>query len=119
MSHGLSPAHRSAGFRERRVRQSSRVSVRHIARAASNSYRLKTANEGRQRTTRQLRAEGKLPAHEAHWFEPCTDPDSGERMWEPKRTSDGEVKFWAEREQAGQKGEWEGVDHIFVEDGDQ
>jgi len=24
--------------------------------------------------------------------------------------------FWSEREKAGAKGEWEGVDHIFAED---
>lgn len=43
------------------------------------------------------------------------DPDSGERMWEPRRSEKGgEVLFWNEREKAPES--WEGVDHIFVED---
>nr|XP_018260745.1 oxysterol-binding protein [Kwoniella dejecticola CBS 10117]OBR82903.1 oxysterol-binding protein [Kwoniella dejecticola CBS 10117] len=75
---------------------------------------LKTLNEEKQRMTRKLRAEGKLPPHQARWFESTTDPDSGERLWLPKRSDDGEVKFWHEREKA----DWEkvGVDHIFAED---
>nr|XP_019044285.1 oxysterol-binding protein [Kwoniella bestiolae CBS 10118]OCF23215.1 oxysterol-binding protein [Kwoniella bestiolae CBS 10118] len=75
---------------------------------------LKTLNEEKQRTTRKLRAEGKLPPHEARWFDAITDADSGERLWIPKRAEDGEVKFWHEREKA----DWDGVgvDHIFAED---
>ncbi|WVR07787.1 hypothetical protein IAU60_004830 [Kwoniella sp. DSM 27419] len=75
---------------------------------------LKTMNEEKQRQTRKARAEGRLPPHEARWFEARTDPDSGERLWEPKRAEDGEVKFWHEREKA----DWDavGVDHIFAED---
>lgn len=78
--------------------------------------RLKTANEEKQRITRKLRSEGSLPPHEARWFDQSTDPDSGERMWDPKRTDTGEVAFWVQREEAGQHGGWEGVEHIFVED---
>ncbi|KAK8853109.1 hypothetical protein IAR55_003810 [Kwoniella newhampshirensis] len=75
---------------------------------------LKTLNEEKQRNTRKARAEGRLPPHEPRWFEETSDPDSGERLWEPKRASDGEVKFWKEREKA----DWEsvGVEHIFAED---
>ncbi|WWC71885.1 uncharacterized protein I206_105844 [Kwoniella pini CBS 10737] len=75
---------------------------------------LKTLNEEKQRLTRKLRAEGKLPPHEARWFEPTVDSDSGERLWIPRRADDGEVKFWHEREKA----DWDsvGVDHIFAED---
>jgi len=78
---------------------------------------LKSANEDKQRLTRKLRAEGKLEPHEPRWFLPTTDADSGERMWEPKRDENsGEVAFWVQREIAGQRGRWEGIDHIFVED---
>ncbi|WWD19523.1 hypothetical protein CI109_103984 [Kwoniella shandongensis] len=75
---------------------------------------LKTLNEEKQRNTRKARAEGRLPPHEPRWFEESVDPDSGERLWEPKRSTDGEVKFWKERE----KSDWEsvGVEHIFAED---
>lgn len=79
---------------------------------------LKSANEDKQRETRRLRAEGKLPPHEPRWFTATTEPDSGERLWEPKRADDGEVKFWREREVQGQKppdAKWDGVEHIFVE----
>lgn len=82
----------------------------------TESNRLKTAQEEKQRLTRKLRAEGKLPPHEARWFVPITDPDTGERLWEPKRDDGtGEVEFWVERERAGETGQWDGVEHIFVE----
>ncbi|WVR00350.1 hypothetical protein IAU59_007493 [Kwoniella sp. CBS 9459] len=75
---------------------------------------LKTLNEEKQRMTRKLRAEGKLPPHEPRWFDPQIDDDTGERLWQPKRSEGGEVKFWSLREKA----DWEavGVDHIFAED---
>lgn len=60
-----------------------------------------------------------MPPHEPRWFTSETDKDSGERVWIPKRSEDGEVKFWQEREEQGPKpqGEkWAEVDHIFVED---
>lgn len=77
---------------------------------------LKTANEEKQRMTRKLRAEGKLPPHEPRWFSPTTDQDTQERLWNPRRADDGEVLFWHERELAGEKGEWEGVPSIFATD---
>ncbi|WVQ84916.1 hypothetical protein IAT38_007079 [Cryptococcus sp. DSM 104549] len=75
---------------------------------------LKTLNEEKQRLTRKLRSEGKLPPHEPRWFRDTIDEDSGERLWEPKRSDSGEVQFWSERE----KRHWEeiGVEHIFAED---
>ena len=78
--------------------------------------RLKSANEEKQRNTRKLRAEGKLPSHEPRWFSAGRDDDCGEGTWYPRRAEDGEVLFWSEREKAGEKGEWDGVDHIFAED---
>ena len=90
--------------------------VIHILRDPADPSRLKTANEEKQRNTRKLRAEGKLPPHQPRWFDPSRDEDSTERVWYPKRADNGEVLFWAEREKAGQQGEWVGVDHIFAED---
>lgn len=78
--------------------------------------RLKTAQEEKQRLTRKLRAEGQLSPHEPRWFVASTDPDTGERLWEPKRDDEtGEVEFWVERERAGEVGYWSGVEDIFVE----
>lgn len=79
---------------------------------------LKSANEEKQRETRKLRAEGRLPQHEPRWFVPETDQDSGERVWQPKRADDGEVRYWHDREEQGRKSpssKWADVDHIFVE----
>ncbi|WWC91583.1 uncharacterized protein L201_006529 [Kwoniella dendrophila CBS 6074] len=76
---------------------------------------LKTLNEEKQRTTRKLRSEGKLPPHEPRWFNSTVDPDSNERLWLPKRSKENnEVLFWNQRELA----DWDkiGVDHIFAED---
>ena len=77
------------------------------------AQQLKTLNEEKQRATRKARAEGRLPAHEPRWFVEAVDPDSGERSWEPKRASDGEVLFWEERERPDRFKE---VEYIFVED---
>jgi hypothetical protein len=80
---------------------------------------LKTLNEEKQRETRRLRAEGRLPQHEPRWFTAVTDQDTGERLWEPKRAEDGEVLFWHEREEQGERPQgqkWPEVDHIFVDD---
>jgi hypothetical protein len=79
------------------------------------AQRLKTLNEEFQRETRKLRAEGKIPQHEPRWFTDQVDADSGERVWVPKRATDGEVKFWAEREVEGHKNgqKWPEVDEIF------
>jgi hypothetical protein len=87
---------------------------------------LKNANEEKQRNTRKLRAEGRLPAHEPRWFDASTDPDSGERVWVPKRASganggspqgqgQGEVLFWHERENAPTT-RWPEVEQIFAQD---
>ncbi|KAE8539551.1 hypothetical protein D1P53_004653 [Cryptococcus gattii VGV] len=75
---------------------------------------LKTLNEEKQRHTRKLRAEGKLPPHEPKWFSATVDDDTRERLWEPKRAENGEVAFWSIRE----KKDWDaaGVEHIFAND---
>ncbi|OXC70624.1 hypothetical protein AYX13_00601 [Cryptococcus neoformans] len=75
---------------------------------------LKTLNEEKQRNTRKLRAEGKLPPHEPRWFNATVDDDTCERLWEPKRAENGEVAFWSVRE----KKNWDaaGVEHIFASD---
>ena len=77
---------------------------------------LKTANEEKQRHTRKLRAEGKLPPHEPRWFSPTTDQDTQEKLWQPRRDERGEVLFWSSREEAGKRGQWDGVDTIFATD---
>jgi hypothetical protein len=82
----------------------------------ANIYRLKTANEEKQRYTRKLRAEGKMPPHEARWFKPTTDEDTQEKLWQPRRDANGEVLFWSRREEAGKKGDWEDVETIFATD---
>lgn len=75
---------------------------------------LKTLNEEKQRNTRKLRAEGKLPPHEPRWFNATVDDDTRERLWEPKRAENGEVAFWSVRE----KKNWDaaGIEHIFASD---
>ncbi|WVO21082.1 uncharacterized protein IAS62_002386 [Cryptococcus decagattii] len=75
---------------------------------------LKTLNEEKQRHTRKLRAEGKLPPHEPKWFSAIVDDDTRERLWEPKRAENGEVAFWSIRE----KKDWDaaGVEPIFAND---
>lgn len=78
-------------------------------------HRLKTANEEKQRETRKLRAEGRLPPHEPRWFSSTSDADTGERVWVPRRANTGEVLFWERRENAPPS--WENVEHIFAEDG--
>ncbi|WVQ73019.1 hypothetical protein IAR50_002582 [Cryptococcus sp. DSM 104548] len=75
---------------------------------------LKTLNEEKQRTTRNLRAQGKLPPHEPRWFVSTVDDDTQERLWEPKRAEDGEVAFWHEREKKNWAGL--GVEGIFAND---
>jgi hypothetical protein len=82
----------------------------------ANTYSLKTANEEKQRYTRKLRAEGKMPPHEARWFKPTTDEDTQEKLWQPRRDANGEVLFWSRREEAGKKGDWEDVETIFATD---
>lgn len=80
----------------------------------SLGFRLKTLNEEKQRNTRKLRAEGKLPPHEPRWFNATVDDDTRERLWEPKRAENGEVAFWSVRE----KKNWDaaGIEHIFASD---
>ncbi|GAA6003099.1 hypothetical protein JCM10207_001988 [Rhodosporidiobolus poonsookiae] len=82
---------------------------------------LKSELEEHQRATRRLRETGQLPPHKPRWFSRRTDPDSGELMWEPARTGDGQLEYWELREKigkaklAGEKPEWEGVDPIYGE----
>lgn len=75
---------------------------------------MKLANEAFQRQTRKLREEGRLPPHVPRWFIMSSDPDSGTRVWEPKRADNGEVLYWHIREEAPRK-QWADIDGIFVE----
>lgn len=49
------------------------------------------------------------------WFNSTVDKDTGERVWEPKRTASGEIEYWAERIRAHEAGQWTNVDHIFID----
>lgn len=50
------------------------------------------------------------PAHRPGWFNSAVDKDTGERVWQPKRTAAGEIEYWAERERAhGAGGQWANV----------
>ncbi|KAF8898006.1 hypothetical protein CPB84DRAFT_1847921 [Gymnopilus junonius] len=84
---------------------------------------LKTAQEEKQRGMRKAREEGKMEGHRPRWFVAETEGDTGERVWSPLRNGEGRVEYWVERERVwlaggGDKGrgEWKGVDDIFVEE---
>ncbi|GAA6054540.1 hypothetical protein NBRC10513_006078 [Rhodotorula toruloides] len=80
---------------------------------------LKTELEEYQRDTRRKRERGELPPHKPRWFSRSTDQDTGELIWQPARTSEGQLEYWEERQRVGrakvegQKEEWREVDHIF------
>ena len=86
---------------------------------------LKNKQEEFQRATRKAREEGRVAPHRPRWFQAETEPDTGERVWAPLRTSEGEkVEYWQERERVwraktekeGGKGRWRDVDPIFIDD---
>lgn len=78
---------------------------------------LKQKQEEKQRATRKAREEGTIPPHKPKWFEARIEADTGERVWEPYRSEEGEVAYWTEREKVW-KGEhsWIDVENIFIED---
>lgn len=78
-------------------------------------FSLKQEQENKQRQIRKQRETGQLPPHSPRWFTSAIDEDTGERVWHPKRTSDGEIEYWAERVKAHESGgKWENVDDIFI-----
>lgn len=78
---------------------------------------LKTKQEEFQRATRKAREEGRAPKHRPRWFEARTEGDTGERVWEPLRTDDGELAYWTERLRVWRDGkEWEGIEKVFIDD---
>ncbi len=54
---------------------------------------LKGKQEDFQRSTRRAREEGCMPPHRPRWFEARIDKETGERMWEPLRAEDGELRI--------------------------
>ncbi|GAA5971108.1 hypothetical protein JCM11641_004148 [Rhodosporidiobolus odoratus] len=82
---------------------------------------LKSELEDHQRATRRQREQGQLPPHQPRWFSRRTDPDTGELIWEPARTIEGQLEYWEERlrvgkaKLSGQRAEWRDVDPIFGE----
>ncbi|KAL5534160.1 hypothetical protein ACEPAG_621 [Sanghuangporus baumii] len=78
---------------------------------------LKSKQEDLQRETRRAREEGRLPSHRPRWFEAKTEPETGERVWEPLRAANGELAYWKEREIVWkEKRSWKDVECIFIED---
>ena len=80
---------------------------------------LKQKQEDFQRATRRAREEGRVAAHRPRWFEAKTEPETGERIWEPLRTDDGVLAYWAEREavwKGGPDATWRDVEQIFIDD---
>lgn len=78
---------------------------------------LKGKQEDRQRATRRAREEGRRAPHRPRWFEARIESETGERVWEPLRTKDGELAYWTEREKVWKEGkDWTDVENIFVED---
>lgn len=78
---------------------------------------LKQKQEEFQRATRRAREEGRLPPHRPKWFEAKTEPETGERVWEPLRAPTGELAYWKEREIVWkEKRPWKDVETIFIDD---
>lgn len=82
---------------------------------------LKQLQEEKQRSIRKAREAGKMSAHRPRWFVAETEPDTGERVWNPLRVGDHQLEYWVERERvwaAGgvEKAEWKDVDDIFVDE---
>lgn len=78
---------------------------------------LKTNQEDFQRATRRAREEGRMAPHRPRWFEARTEPETGERTWEPYRAANGEVAYWAEREAVWQEHRpWKDVEKIFIDE---
>jgi len=82
---------------------------------------LKQSQEEKQRSIRRGREEGKIPPHRPRWFVAETEPDTGERVWNPLRVSDHNLEYWVERERvwkAGgiEKARWKDVEGIFIDE---
>lgn len=78
---------------------------------------LKNKQEDFQRATRKAREERRIPPHRPRWFEATTDGDTGERVWEPIRTKDGNLEYWNMRERVWMNtGTWTNVDKIFIDE---
>lgn len=77
---------------------------------------LKTKQEEKQRATRKLREEGKMPKHNPRWFVAETEVDTGERVWRPNMEGIT-PEYWTEREKVWKgQSQWESVEHIFIDD---
>jgi hypothetical protein len=81
---------------------------------------LKSEQEDLQRATRKQREMGQLPPHRPRWFQPKTDPDTGERYWAPSMQGE-QLEYWFQRERVakGVKSDppvkWKDVESIFIE----
>jgi oxysterol-binding protein 1 len=87
---------------------------------------LKMRQEDKQRARRKERETGQRPLHSPRWFTAVTDADTGERLWEPSRTEDGELEYWVERAKVWQAKQvsggdasvalWKDVEDIFIDE---
>jgi hypothetical protein len=79
---------------------------------------LKQLQEEKQRSIRKAREVGKMPSHQPRWFVAETEPDTGDRVWNPLRVADHQLKYWVEREEVWKAGgaEWKDVEDIFIDE---
>ncbi|EAU87124.1 oxysterol-binding protein [Coprinopsis cinerea okayama7 len=81
--------------------------------------KLKHEQEEKQRAIRRAREAGQMEPHKPRWFIAETEPDTGERVWNPYRAEDNTVEYWKEREKVWAQGgnaPWKDVDDIFIEE---
>ncbi|KZS91793.1 hypothetical protein SISNIDRAFT_456375 [Sistotremastrum niveocremeum HHB9708] len=78
---------------------------------------LKSKQEDFQRQNRKRREERGETWH-ARWFDKSVDPDTGERVWQPRRKGDG-LEYWAARERivkdSSTADTWVDVQKIFID----
>ena len=82
---------------------------------------LKQSQEELQRSIRKGREEGTISPHRPRWFVAETEPDTGERVWNPLRVSDHNLEYWVEREKVWKAGgienaRWKDVEDIFIDE---
>ena len=82
---------------------------------------LKQLQEDKQRSIRKGREAEELPPHRPRWFVAETEPDTGERVWNPLRVGDHNLEYWVERENVWKAGgvekvKWKDVEGIFIDE---
>lgn len=86
-----------------------------------HAQELKALQEDLQRATRRRRELGEIAQHSPRWFTEAVDGATQERVWKPKRDSDGEIEYWALRKAIGtaklnkKDMDWPQVEPIFTD----